>query len=54
MINDKLINHVAFVADSFNPDDSVTKFIEQILMDMTQNDQLLKGSENVKLCVQSS
>ena len=32
LIKDKLINHVAFVADSLNPDGSATKFIEQILM----------------------
>ena len=47
LIKDKLINHVAFVADSLNPDDSATKFIEQILMDMTRNDQLIKKAQKM-------
>ena len=47
LIKDKLINHVAFVADSLNPDDSATKFIEKILMDMTRNDQLIKNAQKM-------
>ena len=47
LIKDKLINHVAFVADSLNPDDSAIKFIEQILMDMTRNDQLIKKAQKM-------
>jgi len=47
LIKDKLINHVAFVADSLNPDDSATKFIEQILMDMNRNDQLIKKAQKM-------
>ena len=47
LIKDKLINHVAFVSDNLQPDDSAAKFIEQILMDESRNNLLIKQAQKI-------
>ena len=47
LIKDKLINHVAFVSDNLQSDDNAAKFIEQILMDKSQNNLLIKQAQKM-------
>ena len=47
LIKDKLINHVAFISDNLQPDDSAAKFIEQILMDESRNNLLIKQAQKI-------